>query len=141
MSLRYASPQAETTECFIKDKEAEPGRFLSGLGSWTINGEPSLWHCSVRRHPNPIALRVKTTEEFTLLFGNHGFERSPHLKLDRIDAAALLRDLSALPGNRFEALVEDRNRRYSIRINDQCRICFEWADQTPGPSNVEIVDY
>jgi proteic killer suppression protein len=53
----------------------------------------------------------------------------------------LLRDLSALPGNRFEALVGDRKGQYSIRINDQLRICFEWADRSPGPSNVEIVDY
>jgi toxin HigB-1 len=70
-----------------------------------------------------------------------GFERSARLKLDRMEAATSLRDLSALPGNRFEALVGDRKRQYSIRINDQWRICFEWADRSPGPSNVEIVDY
>jgi len=73
-----------------------------------------------------------------------GFERSARLKLDRLDrmeAATSLRDLSALPGNRFEALVGDRKGQYSIRINDQWRICFEWADRSPGPSNVEIVDY
>ncbi len=50
-------------------------------------------------------------------------------------------DLAALPGNRFEALVGDRKGQYSIRINDQRRICFEWTDRAPGPSNVEIVDY
>jgi len=57
------------------------------------------------------------------------------------DAATSLRDLAALPGNRFEALVGDRKGQYSIRVNDQWRICFEWPDRTPGPSNVEIVDY
>ena len=46
-----------------------------------------------------------------------------------------------MPGNRFEALVGDRKGQYSIRINDQGRICFEWADRSPGPPNVEIVDY
>ena len=46
-----------------------------------------------------------------------------------------------MPGNRFEALVGDRKGQYSIRINDQWRICFEWADRSPGPSNAEIVDY
>jgi proteic killer suppression protein len=46
-----------------------------------------------------------------------------------------------LPGNRFEALRGDRKGQHSIRINDQWRICFEWADGAPGPSNVEIVDY
>ncbi len=50
-------------------------------------------------------------------------------------------DLAALPGNRFEALAGDRKGQYSIRINDQWRICFQWADGAPGPSDVEIVDY
>jgi proteic killer suppression protein len=63
------------------------------------------------------------------------------LKLDRLEAATSLRDLGALPGNRFEALHGDRKGQYSIRINDQWRICFEWPDHSPGPSNVENVDY
>lgn len=70
-----------------------------------------------------------------------GFERSARLKLDRLESATSLKDLAALPGNRFEALVGDRKGQYSIRINDQWRICFEWPDQSPGPSKVEIVDY
>ncbi len=70
-----------------------------------------------------------------------GFERSARLKLDRLEAATSLRDLAALPGNRLETLRGDREGQYSIRINDQWRICFEWDDQGPGPSNVEIVDY
>jgi len=63
------------------------------------------------------------------------------MKLDRLEAALALGDLAALPGNRFEALKGDRKGQYSIRINDQQRICFEWPDGAPGPSNVEIVDY
>jgi proteic killer suppression protein len=70
-----------------------------------------------------------------------GFARSARLKLDRLQAANSLRDLAALPGNRFEALSGGRNGQCSIRINDQWRICFVWADQAPGPSNLEIVDY
>ena len=70
-----------------------------------------------------------------------GFERAARLKLDRMEAATSRRDLAALPGNRFEALHGDRKGQYSIRINDQWRICFEWADGAPGPSNIEIVDY
>ena len=70
-----------------------------------------------------------------------GFERSTRLKLDRLEAATPLRDLAALPGNRFEALSGDRRGQYSIRINDQWRICFEWANRAAGPSNVEIVVY
>ncbi len=70
-----------------------------------------------------------------------GLERSARLKLDRLEAATSLKDLAALPGNRFEALRGDRKGQYSIRINDQWRICFEWPDRSPGPSNVETVDY
>jgi proteic killer suppression protein len=69
------------------------------------------------------------------------FERSARLKLDRLEAATSLRDLAVLPGNRFEALVGDRQGQYSVRINDQWRICFELPGRAPGPSNVEIVDY
>jgi proteic killer suppression protein len=70
-----------------------------------------------------------------------GIERSARLKLDRLEAAVTLRDLAVLPGNRFEALKGDRKGQYSIRINDQWRICFDWMEGTSGPSNVEIVDY
>jgi proteic killer suppression protein len=70
-----------------------------------------------------------------------GFEHAARLKLDRLESATSLRDLAALPGNHFEALIGDRKGQYSIRINDRCRICFEWEDGMPGPSNVEIVDY
>ena len=68
-------------------------------------------------------------------------ERPARLKLDRLEAAQALKDLAVLPGNRFEALAGDRKGQYSIRINDQWRICFEWQGGSPGPSNVEIVDY
>ena len=70
-----------------------------------------------------------------------GIERPAHLKLDRLEAAHTLKDLAALPGNRFEALKGDRKGQHSIRINDQWRICFEWPEKSPGPTNVEIVDY
>ena len=48
-----------------------------------------------------------------------GFEHAAHLKLDRIEASISVKDLSALPGNRFEALKGDRKGQCSIRINDQ----------------------
>jgi toxin HigB-1 len=70
-----------------------------------------------------------------------GIERPARLKLDRVEAAHTVKDLAALPGNRFEALKGDRKGQYSIRINDQWRICFEWPEKSPGPMNVEIVDY
>jgi len=70
-----------------------------------------------------------------------GGERPARLKLDRLEAATAVKDLAALPGNRFGALAGDRKGQYSIRINDRWRICFEWPARVPGPSSVEIVDY
>ena len=61
------------------------------------------------------------------------------VKIARIGAATSLQDLLDLKGNRFEALKGDRKGQYSIRINDQYRICFRWAD--PDALDVEIVDY
>ena len=70
-----------------------------------------------------------------------GFERSAEVRLDRLEAATSINDLAALPGNAFEALKGDRRGQFSIRINDQWRICFEWPNGSLGPRNVEIVDY
>ncbi len=91
-----------------------------------------------------VSCRDKRTRDFAAgkrVKAFSGIERSALLKLDRLDAAVELKDLAVLPGNRFEALRGDRKGQYSIRINDRWRICFEWLEGTPGPSNVEIVDY
>jgi len=91
-----------------------------------------------------VSYRDKRTREFASgkrVKAFSGFKRSARLKLDRMEAATSMSDLAALPGNRFEALVGDRKGQYSIRINDQWRICFEWTERAPGPSKVEIVDY
>jgi toxin HigB-1 len=69
------------------------------------------------------------------------FTRQAELRLDRLDAAASLQDLAALPGNRLEALSGDRQGQYSIRVNDQWRICFEWPEGSPGPAEVEIIGH
>ena len=60
-------------------------------------------------------------------------------KLGYLNAATTLNDLRAPPGNRLEALKGDREGRYSIRVNDQWRICFVWTVE--GPKDVEFVDY
>jgi len=70
-----------------------------------------------------------------------GFERAAQMKIDRLQSATSIQDLAVLPGNRFEALKGDRKGQFSIRINDQWRICFEWPQGARGPSDVEIVDY
>lgn len=69
------------------------------------------------------------------------FRRQAEKRLRILDAATALADLIALNSNRLEALKGDRKGQYSIRINDQWRICFEWPADDPGPSDVEIVDY
>ena len=60
-------------------------------------------------------------------------------KLAQLDAAHTLEFLRSPPGNRLEALRGDRRGQYSIRINDQFRVCFRWTQD--GPEQVEIVDY
>lgn len=70
-----------------------------------------------------------------------GFRRQAEKRLDILDAAANLTDLRALPSNGLEGLKGSRNGQYSIRINMQWRIFFEWPTGSIGPSNVEIVDY
>jgi toxin HigB-1 len=65
-----------------------------------------------------------------------GVERQAMMRLDRLHAADRLLALNT-PGNRLEALKGDRKGQ----INDQMRVCFEWPDGSPGPLNVEIVDY
>lgn len=60
-------------------------------------------------------------------------------KLAQLDAAKTLDFLRSPPGNRLEALKGDRAGQYSIRVNDQFRVCFAWTDS--GPADVEIVDY
>lgn len=60
-------------------------------------------------------------------------------KLTLLDAAVALDDLRVPPGNRLEMLKGDRKGQFSIRINDQWRICFSWTET--GPEDVEIVDY
>lgn len=67
-------------------------------------------------------------------------ERAVSKKLEQLDAATALTDLIR-PGNRLETLKGDRKGQYSIRINDQWRICFLWPEGESGPVSVEIVDY
>ncbi|GBC62245.1 plasmid maintenance system killer protein [Desulfonema ishimotonii] len=60
-------------------------------------------------------------------------------KLDQLDSVLSLVELRIPPGNRLKSLTDDRKGQYSIRINNQYRICFEWTES--GPARVEITDY
>ncbi|MGH9535362.1 MAG: type II toxin-antitoxin system RelE/ParE family toxin [Terriglobales bacterium] len=91
-----------------------------------------------------VSCRGKRTRDFASgkrVKAFSGIARAARLKLDRLEAATGLKDLAALPGNRFKRLTGNRNGQYSIRINDQWRICFTWPERAPGPECVEIVDY
>ena len=88
--------------------------------------------------------RDKRTREFAggkRIKSFEGFAHRAEMKLDQLEAATSVEDLAALPGNRLEALKGDRKGQFSIRINDQWRICFEWPRVSKGPINVEITDY
>jgi toxin HigB-1 len=61
------------------------------------------------------------------------------IKLARLGAATSMQDLKEIRGNRFEPLKGDRKGQYSVRINDQYRICFRWEGQ--DAYDVEIIDY
>ena len=91
-----------------------------------------------------LSYRDKRTRDFAAgkrVRSFTGIERAARLKLDRLEAALSLKDIAALPGNRLESLKGDRTGQYSIRINDQWRICFEWPQGAQGATSVEIVDY
>lgn len=68
-----------------------------------------------------------------------GFKKAAERKLTMLDSASEVRDLPSPPGNQLEKLKGDRVGQYSIRINDQWRICFVWKED--GPHEVEGVDY
>jgi len=69
------------------------------------------------------------------------FERQAYRRLEVLEAAPNKEALMMLPSNRFEALGGSRRGQYSIRINEQWRICFEWPEGEERPHNIEIVDY
>lgn len=91
-----------------------------------------------------LSYKDKRTEQFgqgEFVRAFQGFEQQAARRLAILNAAPSLDTLRALPSNRLEALRGDRTGQFSIRINQQWRVCFGWPDGQPGPGNVEIVDY
>lgn len=93
-------------------------------------------------------IRSFSDKKTAALFGGEPYKRwkaydsiaaAAFRKLDILDAAVSLDDLRAVPGNQLEALSGGRKGQFSIRINDQWRICFVWDGGDAG--EVEIVDY
>jgi addiction module HigA family antidote len=90
-----------------------------------------------------VSYRGKRTKAFVAhkrLKALSGVERPAWLALDRLAAAHTLADLKALQSHRLEPLVGDCRSPYAIRINEEWRICFEWPEISPGPTNVELVE-
>jgi toxin HigB-1 len=88
------------------------------------------------------SFKDKDTQELFAIGSNRrwaGIQTVARRKLDQLEASVNLNDLRSPPGNRLEALKGDRTGRYSIRINDQYRICFLW--KVDGAHEVEITDY
>lgn len=88
------------------------------------------------------SFRCRDTEalfEDELVRRFQSIERAARRKLESLNSATRLEDLALIPGNRLEALKGDRAGQYSIRINDQWRLCFKWSEG--HSTDVEIVDY
>ena len=91
-----------------------------------------------------LGYRDRRTERFAqgaFVSAFQGFEDQAARRLSILNAAVSIETLRALPGNRLETLKGDRAGQYSIRINQQWRICFVWPEGQTGPGDVEIVDY
>jgi toxin HigB-1 len=91
-----------------------------------------------------LTYRDKRTEAFArgeFVREFQGFERQAYKRLEILEAATSLAELRMLPSNRLEALKGDKSGQFSVRINMQWRICFEWPASTAGPSDVAIIDY
>lgn len=89
---------------------------------------------------------VATEDIFNGLNSKQALKRLPNTlwkiaarKLDLLDSVVLLDELKVPPGNHLEKLSGNKDGEYSIRINQQYRICFIWTEN--GPDNVEIIDY
>jgi proteic killer suppression protein len=88
--------------------------------------------------------RDKRTERFAAgerVREFQSFDRQAYRRLELLEAAPSKQALMAFSSNHFEAPGGDRQGQYSIRINRQWRICFEWPDGEPQPFNIEITDY
>jgi toxin HigB-1 len=88
---------------------------------------------SFRSKETEILFQLQSSKRFAQI------ERQALRKLVQLDLATTLEDMRAPPGNRLEALKGDRSGQWSVRINDQFRVCFRWT--ADGPEDVEIVDY
>ena len=98
----------------------------------------------VRRYYQPVIKTFKCSDTRALSKGERvrrfaNIAAVARRKLRQLEIAGRLDDLRVPPGNRLQALKDDRAGQHSIRVNDQFRVCFRWTDT--GAEDVEIVDY
>lgn len=109
------------------------------------DGVITLYAINARRYHAGMTIRSFKCADTQALFERKRVSRFANLqavarrKLEQLEWSAQLSDLRVPPGNRLEALRDDRKGQHSIRVNDQWRIYFVWT--TDGPKDVEIVDY
>lgn len=94
--------------------------------------------------PNPPLYRDKRTAQFAAgdrVKEFQSFEQQAKKRLLILQSAVSRNGLMRLPSNHFEALRGNRKGQFSIRINQQWRVCFEWPETATKPFNIEITDY
>jgi proteic killer suppression protein len=104
----------------------------------------NLGHAELLPPTRPRKYRDKRTERFATgerVREFQAFERQAYRRLEILEAATSIEVLMSMPSNHFEALGGNRKGQYSIRINRQWRICFEWPEGESQPFNIEITDY
>jgi proteic killer suppression protein len=109
---------------------------MRSIGCFTYNAKRAIFGCVIRSFRDRDTKAI-FNREWVRKF--ESIARVAHRKLREIHRAARLSDLASLPGNRLEALKGNRAGQHSVRINDQCRVCFVW--QGKDAYDVEIVDY
>jgi proteic killer suppression protein len=100
----------------------------------------------VRREQQEVPRRYRDRRTARFAAGERikefeAFKDQAERRLDLLEAAVCRNDLVRLPSNRFEALGGDRQGQFSIRINQQWRVCFEWPEGIDQPFHIEITDY
>lgn len=101
------------------------------------NSNATRYYLSMIRSFRDVDTEILFTRGRVPRFVN--IERSALRKLKQLDLAQRIEDMRAPPANRWEKLSGDRAGQWSVRINDQFRVCFRWLDG--GAEDVEIVDY
>ena len=111
---------------------------------YTLDVQRILCHTSAMTNEQLPRYRDKRLQQFVAGYrvrDFQSFERQLKKRLTILEEAQSKEDLRLLPSNHFEALLGDRKGQFSIRINQQWRLCFEWSESQHRAVNIEVVDY